>query len=150
MSNSYARHSGSPQPVHAACDLTAASRVGPDITRQQLQRQRYVPRSAVPTHSVQCKLQLGKAAARLSIIGLALICCGTRGLPLCLPSAPPQVVYPLIAEMVDEHLRDHAVDEHDSLKLFSSDLENMKAEDDGFEDKMHQLMEVGCQASVLL
>lgn len=34
------------------------------------------------------------------------------------------------------------VDEHDSLKLFSSDLKSMKLDDDGFEDKMHQLMEV--------
>lgn len=55
--------------------------------------------------------------------------------------AEEQVVYPLIAEMVDEHMRDHAVDEHDSLKLFSSDLENQKVEDEGFDDKMHQLME---------
>ncbi len=28
------------------------------------------------------------------------------------------------------------------MKLFSSDLEGMKLGDDGFEDKMHQLMEV--------
>lgn len=61
-----------------------------------------------------------------------------------------QVVYPLVAELVDEHMRDHAVDEHDSLKLFSSDLENQKVEDEGFEDKMHQLMEVNQLAELVL
>lgn len=40
-------------------------------------------------------------------------------------------------------MRDHACDEHESLKLFSSDLEGMKLEDEGYEDKLHQLMEVG-------
>jgi hypothetical protein len=41
-------------------------------------------------------------------------------------------------------MRDHACDEHESLKLFSSDLEGMKLEDEGYEDKLHQLMEVSC------
>lgn len=40
-------------------------------------------------------------------------------------------------------MRDHAVDEHESLKLFTSDLEGMKLGDEGYDDKMHQLMEVG-------
>ncbi len=53
-----------------------------------------------------------------------------------------QVLYPILAEEVNEHWRDHAVDEHDSLKLFSSDLEGMKVEDEGYDEKMHQLMEV--------
>lgn len=45
-------------------------------------------------------------------------------------------------------MRDHALDEHESLKLFTSDLEGMKLEDDaeGYEDKLHQLMEVGGRA----
>lgn len=64
---------------------------------------------------------------------------------LCCCNDFEQVVYPLVAELVEEHMRDHAVDEHDSLKLFSSDLENQKVEDEGFEDKMHQLMEVSRQ-----
>jgi hypothetical protein len=34
------------------------------------------------------------------------------------------------------------IDEHDSLKLFSSDLEGMTFGDQAYEDKMHQLMEV--------
>jgi hypothetical protein len=34
------------------------------------------------------------------------------------------------------------VDEHDSLKLFSTDLEGMTFGDQAYEDKMHQLMEV--------
>jgi hypothetical protein len=34
------------------------------------------------------------------------------------------------------------VDEHDSLKLFSADLEGMTFGDQAYEDKMHQLMEV--------
>jgi hemerythrin superfamily protein len=55
--------------------------------------------------------------------------------------AEEQVVYPLVAELIEEHMREHAVDEHDSLKLFSSDLENQKVDEEGFEDKMHQLME---------
>jgi hypothetical protein len=44
---------------------------------------------------------------------------------------------------IEEHMRDHAMDEHESLKLFTSDLQGMKLEDEGYEDKMHQLMEVG-------
>lgn len=43
-------------------------------------------------------------------------------------------------------MRDHGLDEHDSLKLFSADLEGMKLEDESYEDKMHQLMEV-CSTS---
>jgi hypothetical protein len=43
-------------------------------------------------------------------------------------------------------MRDHACDEHESLKLFSSDLEGMKLEDEGYEDKLHQLMEVSWQS----
>lgn len=55
--------------------------------------------------------------------------------------AEEQVVYPVVAEEIEEHMRDHAVDEHDSLKLFSNDLYCQKIDDEGFEDKMHQLME---------
>lgn len=47
-----------------------------------------------------------------------------------------------LVEQVEEHMRDHALDEHESLKLFTSDLEGMKIEDPAFDDKMHQLMEV--------
>jgi hypothetical protein len=35
------------------------------------------------------------------------------------------------------------MDEHESLKLFTSDLDGMKLGDEGYEDKLHQLMEVG-------
>lgn len=56
--------------------------------------------------------------------------------------AEEAVVYPVLAEQIgEEHLRDHAVDEHDSLKLFASDLEGMKAGDEGYDAKLHQLME---------
>lgn len=44
---------------------------------------------------------------------------------------------------IEEHLRDHAMDEHESLKLFTSDLEGMQLGDEGYDDKLHQLMEVG-------
>lgn len=49
----------------------------------------------------------------------------------------------LVIPQVDEHMRDHAMDEHESLKLFTSDLDGMKLGDEGYEDKLHQLMEVG-------
>jgi hypothetical protein len=39
-------------------------------------------------------------------------------------------------------MRDHAMDEHESLKLFTADLKGMKAGQEGYEDKVHQLMEV--------
>jgi hypothetical protein len=48
-----------------------------------------------------------------------------------------------IATQVEEHMRDHAIDEHESLKLFSSDLEGMKLGEEGYDEKLHQLMEVG-------
>jgi len=44
---------------------------------------------------------------------------------------------------IEEHMRDHAMDEHESLKLFTSDLEGMVLGDEGYDDKLHQLMEVG-------
>lgn len=40
-------------------------------------------------------------------------------------------------------MRDHALDEHESLKLFTSDLEGIKMGDEGYDEKLHQLMEVG-------
>lgn len=55
--------------------------------------------------------------------------------------AEEAVLYPVVAEQVDEHMRDHAMDEHESLKLFTSDLDGMKLGDEGYEDKLHQLME---------
>jgi hemerythrin superfamily protein len=55
--------------------------------------------------------------------------------------AEETVVYPVVADEIEEHMRDHAMDEHESLKLFTSDLQGMKLEDEGYEDKMHQLME---------
>lgn len=39
-------------------------------------------------------------------------------------------------------MRDHALDEHESLKLFTSDLEGMTL-GEGYDEKLHQLMEVG-------
>lgn len=55
--------------------------------------------------------------------------------------AEEEVLYPVVAELVDEHMRDHALDEHESLKLFAADLEGMKIGDAGYEEKMRQLME---------
>lgn len=55
--------------------------------------------------------------------------------------AEEAVLYPVVAERIEAHMRDHALDEHESLALFTSDLESMKLGDEGFEDKMHQLME---------
>jgi len=62
-----------------------------------------------------------------------------------MPSAAAEeaVLYPVIADKVNEHMRDHALDEHESLALFSSDLEGMKVDEEGYDDKIHQLMEVG-------
>eukprot|EP00775_Hariotina_reticulata_P006551 gene6551-6779_t len=55
--------------------------------------------------------------------------------------AEEAVLYPVIADKVNEHMRDHALDEHESLALFSSDLEGMKVDEEGYDEKMHQLME---------
>lgn len=56
-------------------------------------------------------------------------------------AAEEAVLYPAVAEAVEQHMSEHAVDEHDSLKLFSADLEGMTFGDQAYEDKMHQLME---------
>lgn len=71
--------------------------------------------------------------------------------------AEEAVLYPVVAERVEEHMAEHALDEHESLKLFASDLEAMVAAaeaaaeggkaaaegpgGEGFEAKLHQLME---------
>lgn len=54
--------------------------------------------------------------------------------------AEEAVLYPVVAEQVEEHMRDHALDEHESLKLFTSDLEGMTL-GEGYDEKLHQLME---------
>jgi hemerythrin superfamily protein len=56
-------------------------------------------------------------------------------------TAEEAVVYPAVADQVEEHMRDHAMDEHESLKLFTADLKGMKPGQEGYEDKVHQLME---------
>lgn len=56
--------------------------------------------------------------------------------------AEEQVLYPVVGDHFGENARNHAEDEHQSLKLLMSDLDSMRVGDDGFEDKVHQLMEV--------
>jgi hypothetical protein len=65
-------------------------------------------------------------------------------------AAEEAVLYPAVAEAVEQHMSEHAIDEHDSLKLFSSDLEGMTFGDQAYEDKMHQLMEVRQPQALLL
>jgi hypothetical protein len=86
----------------------------------------------------------GSAGAVLctSRAGAGAVLCTSRVVHRCNQHHTWPLLHTCYTQIGEEHLRDHAVDEHDSLKLFASDLEGMKAGDEGYDAKLHQLMEV--------
>lgn len=56
--------------------------------------------------------------------------------------AEEEVLCPVMAEEIGEGVRDHAMDVDSSLKLLLSDIDAMKVGQDGFVEKLEQLMQV--------
>lgn len=65
--------------------------------------------------------------------------------------AEEEVLQPAVAsELGDEHARDHAFDVDASLKLLLADIDSMRVGQEGFREKVEQLMEVRRRAAAVL